>query len=160
MVRISVFGSTGKTGQHVVEQALARGHTVQALVRRPEAFTIEHENLDVTQGDVLAPARWADRLTGVDAVKRLVLYPILQSIFGASYDDMRRMEQILSASQVGWTILRPPYLTDAAPKGRYRLGIDAPLKRAISIGRSDLAAALLDTISDERLSRRAVEVAA
>jgi putative NADH-flavin reductase len=91
--------------------------------------------------------------------KRLVLYPILQRFYGGSYDDMRRMERILAESDVDWTVLRPPYLTDGAQTGRYRLGMDGPIKRAISIGRTDLATALLDAIADKKLSRRAIAVA-
>ena len=210
-MKVAVFGSTGKTGQHVVEQALARRHAVYAVARRPESVTLEHENLTVIGGDILAPEAWADRLTGVDAVisalgvgtqrtpttvfsvgtaniltamdqngirrlavvsaapagdwheegafKRLLVYPALQRLFGASYDDMRLMERILVDSHVDWTVLRPPYLTDRAPKGRYRLAVDGPIKRATSISRTDLATALLDAIADDRLSRRAIAVA-
>jgi putative NADH-flavin reductase len=93
------------------------------------------------------------------AFKRLLLYPVLQRLFGASYDDMRLMERILVDSHVEWTVLRPPYLTDRAAKGRYRLAVDGPIKRATSISRADLATALLDAIADDRLSRRAIAVA-
>jgi putative NADH-flavin reductase len=72
---------------------------------------------------------------------------------------MRLMERILVDSHVEWTVLRPPYLTDRAAKGRYRLAVDGPIKRATSISRADLATALLDAIADDRLSRRAIAVA-
>ena len=32
-MRIAVFGGTGRTGRHVVTQALAAGHEVRVLVR-------------------------------------------------------------------------------------------------------------------------------
>jgi putative NADH-flavin reductase len=83
------------------------------------------------------------------AFKRLLVYPVLQRLFGASYDDMRLMERIIVDSRVDWTV----------PKGRYRLAVDGPIKRATSISRTDLATALLDAIEDDRLSRRAVTVA-
>ncbi|MFT4976570.1 MAG: hypothetical protein ACI8S6_002475, partial [Myxococcota bacterium] len=35
-MQIVVFGSTGKTGRLVVEQALERGHRVVAAARTPE----------------------------------------------------------------------------------------------------------------------------
>jgi hypothetical protein len=38
------------------------------VARRPESVTLEHDNLTVIGGDVLAPGAWANRLTGVDAV--------------------------------------------------------------------------------------------
>lgn len=93
------------------------------------------------------------------ALKRLLAYPVLQRLFGATYDDMRRMERILAQSSIAWTALRPPYLTDRAPKSRYRLGIDGHLKRALSISRADLATALLDAVTDDRPRRRAITVA-
>ena len=87
--------------------------------------------------------------------RRLVL-PLLDRVFGASYDDMRRMEAELRASEADWVALRPPRLVDRAATGRYRL--DArPLPHALSISYADLATALLDAV--DRLSRTAVYVA-
>ena len=37
MTKILIIGGSGRTGQHLLEQAAQRGHTVRALVRRPEA---------------------------------------------------------------------------------------------------------------------------
>lgn len=34
-MNLLVFGATGATGQQVMEQALARGHQVTAVARRP-----------------------------------------------------------------------------------------------------------------------------
>jgi uncharacterized protein YbjT (DUF2867 family) len=34
-MRLTVFGATGGTGRHVVQQALADGHQVTAVVRDP-----------------------------------------------------------------------------------------------------------------------------
>jgi uncharacterized protein YbjT (DUF2867 family) len=33
-----VLGGSGRTGIHVLEHAIARGHQVRALVRNPDAF--------------------------------------------------------------------------------------------------------------------------
>jgi putative NADH-flavin reductase len=52
-MKLVVFGSTGGTGRQVVEQALAAGHQVTAVARRPDALTIQHERLAVVRGDVL-----------------------------------------------------------------------------------------------------------
>lgn len=61
-MQLTVFGPTGGTGAEIVRQALASGHQVTAIARRPEAVTAEHPNLTVCQGDVLDP-QWAG--TGV-----------------------------------------------------------------------------------------------
>ena len=67
-MKIIVFGPTGGTGMQVVEQALAAGHAVTAVARRPEAVTTKHPNLRVVKGDVLEPASLTDVLKGAEAV--------------------------------------------------------------------------------------------
>jgi putative NADH-flavin reductase len=67
-VKLVVFGSTGGIGTEVVQQALATGHMVAAVARRPAAITMRHEHLVVLQGDVLKPETLAGTITGRDAV--------------------------------------------------------------------------------------------
>jgi uncharacterized protein YbjT (DUF2867 family) len=68
-MRVAVFGATGRTGRHLVEQALARGHDVAALVRRPSDLD---ERLRVVQGDARDPAALrealADRETAISVL--------------------------------------------------------------------------------------------
>jgi putative NADH-flavin reductase len=52
-MHITVFGASGATGKRVVEQALAAGHRVRAVVRDPKSFDASHENLEVVKGDVM-----------------------------------------------------------------------------------------------------------
>ncbi len=52
-MHITVFGANGKTGKHVVEQALAAGHRVRAVVRDPKSIETTHEHLEVVRGDVM-----------------------------------------------------------------------------------------------------------
>jgi putative NADH-flavin reductase len=67
-MKIAVFGATGRTGRHVVEQALARGDEIKALVRDPSKLGISDENLEVVQGDVLDSTKVAETVAGTDAV--------------------------------------------------------------------------------------------
>src|SRR5712692_52717 len=67
-MNVIVFGSNGGIGHNVVEQALAAGHTVTAVARRPESVTIQHRNLTVKRGDVLDPASIAPLFAGQEAV--------------------------------------------------------------------------------------------
>ena len=70
---IALFGATGKTGRHVLAQALAAGHTVRALARRPEALAEAADanaaaRLTVIAGDVLDAAAVRETLRGADVV--------------------------------------------------------------------------------------------
>ncbi len=67
-MKLVVFGSTGGIGAQVVEQALAAGHEVSAVARRPAAITLRHERLEIVQGDVLDPQMVRQAVTGKDAV--------------------------------------------------------------------------------------------
>jgi hypothetical protein len=42
------------------------------------------------------------------AVERRILMPIFDRVFGATYEDMRRMESILQESSMNCIALRPP----------------------------------------------------
>ncbi|GAA1829787.1 hypothetical protein GCM10009682_55800 [Luedemannella flava] len=90
---------------------------------------------------------------------RRVVMPILDRFFGATYEDMRRMEAVLAASDADWTSLRPPRLLEKPPTGRYRLSSSAPLPKARTLTYADLAAALLDALDRDDLKRRAAYVA-
>jgi uncharacterized protein YbjT (DUF2867 family) len=67
-MNLLVLGATGGTGRLVVEQALAAGHTVTALVRSPEKLAISQPNLRVVTGSATDPESVALALQGADAV--------------------------------------------------------------------------------------------
>ncbi|MGQ0578879.1 MAG: NAD(P)-dependent oxidoreductase [Betaproteobacteria bacterium] len=68
-MNILVFGATGSTGQQVVKQALAQGHTVTIFVRNPATQPISDERLRVIQGDTTRDARKIiEAVSGQDAV--------------------------------------------------------------------------------------------
>src|SRR5690242_17949379 len=67
-MNLVVLGATGGTGRLVVEQALAAGHTVTALVRSPEKLTISNPNLHVVVGQATDPSAVARVLDRADAV--------------------------------------------------------------------------------------------
>ena len=67
-MKIAVLGATGLTGAQVVEQALANGHTVTALVRNPDTVTRRHPHLVVRKGSPVSPADIAACVAGADAV--------------------------------------------------------------------------------------------
>lgn len=78
---------------------------------------------------------------------------VLWAVFGPSYRDMTRMEAELDAwPDLDWVALRPPYLRDAPATGRYRIDPDRPVPGGNSLTTGDLAAALLDSITQSRPS--------
>ena len=51
-MRILIIGATRGIGLQVLQQALAKDHVITVLVRFPKKFTVEHERLQVIQGDI------------------------------------------------------------------------------------------------------------
>ena len=66
-MKIVVFGATGSTGRHVVDQALVAGHEVTAVVRRPDQVA-PRPRLVVRAGDVIDAASLHESCSGADAV--------------------------------------------------------------------------------------------
>ena len=67
-MNIAVFGGSRGVGRQVIEQALAQGNTIQALVRTPENFDIDDERVTAVTGNVLNPQDVTACVTGADAV--------------------------------------------------------------------------------------------
>ncbi len=67
-MKLTLFGATGKTGRHLLEQALAQGHTVTVLARSPDRLAQGHERLNVIQGDIRDPEKVAQAIAGAEAV--------------------------------------------------------------------------------------------
>jgi putative NADH-flavin reductase len=73
--------------------------------------------------------------------------------------DMRRAEAEVRDSQLDWTIMRPPRLTDRPATGRYRTAIDRNPPRAFSLPRADLAAYILGLLSEPSSVHRHIGIA-
>jgi putative NADH-flavin reductase len=67
-MKISVFGGTGRTGQHLVHQALQQGHEVVVLARTPSKLSTLNKALKIIQGNVTDPTCVEQVITGADAV--------------------------------------------------------------------------------------------
>jgi len=192
-----ILGASGGVGRQLVEQSLARGYPVTAVVRDPDRLPVRHGRLtvavaDVTSSDELTPvladagavlsalgprpgdsgsvtadgvaaaltamkATGVRRILAVSAVPvgpphgfvgRRLTYPLLWRFFGDGYEGLVRMEKLLAASGLDWTVLRPPRLTDKASTGRYRLGWEKALPWMTSITRADVAGAMIALLDD------------
>lgn len=98
-MKLSILGATGETGQQMVELALARGHQVKALVRRPEALRARHENLEIVVGDARDPAIIEELTTGQDGIICSLGIPASGST-KAEIDDSERPDVCLVSTQL------------------------------------------------------------
>ncbi|MFD8717415.1 NAD(P)-dependent oxidoreductase [Streptomyces sp. NPDC059629] len=67
-MKIAIFGANGPTGRQATRQAIAEGHTVTAVTRRPAEFPLSDALLRVVGADVHDPAAVAPVVAGQDAV--------------------------------------------------------------------------------------------
>ncbi|SIT76352.1 NAD(P)H-binding [Yoonia rosea] len=66
-MNLLVLGASGRTGKHIVDQALSRGHHVTALVRNPNSMQAQ-DGLTVIKGTPTNPADLAAAEQGKDAI--------------------------------------------------------------------------------------------
>ncbi len=67
-MKLIIFGATGGTGRQLVSQALEQGHSVTAFARNPEKLNLQHENLQIIEGDVLELPALERAIQGQNAV--------------------------------------------------------------------------------------------
>lgn len=97
---------------------------------------------------------------GDSPVIRYVVKPvILNRIFKHAFADMRRCEQAVRGSELDWTLVRPPQLTDKEATGRYRTATDINLRGGRRVSRADLAACMLSLVTNDPAVHRHVSVA-
>jgi putative NADH-flavin reductase len=67
-MKLFVIGATGRTGEEIVQQALARDHHVTAFVRSPGTVTLRREGLRVLKGNVMDESQLSEAMQNHDAV--------------------------------------------------------------------------------------------
>ncbi|TQM13965.1 NAD(P)-dependent oxidoreductase [Pseudonocardia kunmingensis] len=209
-MRITVFGATGGTGRHVVEQALDAGHHVTAVVRDParlglpaadrlDVVTVQLDDRAAVRAAVAGADAVVDALgsgsgpttvrtdaarvivaamrdagvrrlvvvsaagahtTGDTAFVRFVVKPVLGYVLRHPFADMRAMEEVVRASDLDWTIVLPPQLTDGPRTGAVRRRVGANVRGSYRLARADLAAAVLDAVGDDGVRHASLSVAA
>ena len=90
---------------------------------------------------------------------RLIKPVVRRSFLRHVCADMRAAETEVEATDLDWTIMRPPRLTEGPATGRYRTRIDGGLPHSLTVSRADLAACMLEAISDQATVRKHVAVA-
>ena len=51
-MKIIIIGASGRTGQHLITQALEQGHVVTAFTRNPDKIITSHDRLIIQKGDI------------------------------------------------------------------------------------------------------------
>jgi uncharacterized protein YbjT (DUF2867 family) len=138
-MNLVVLGATGRTGRLVVEQALAAGHTVTALVRSPEKLTTESSNLRVVTGQATDASAVSRALEGADAV--------ISTLGGKGSVIADSTQAIVTAARKAGVSRVVVLSTFAAERGR----LDAGTRLLTGIG---MGAMLKDKNAGEEMLRR------
>ncbi len=204
-MKVLVIGAAGKSGEALVNEALAAGHKVTAFVRgaaqyRKANVRVAGDVLDAAAVDVAVAGQDAviDALGGktpwrvttmetsaahniVDAMRRNGVRRLLKiSVVGAGESvknagffnehllmrtflrgllvDKAGMEAEIEGSNLDWTLVRPPMLTDGEKTGVARVLSTESGEKAHKIGRADLAAFMVQQLESSRYVRQAVTV--
>lgn len=98
--------------------------------------------------------------TGNDGpVTKYVVKPLIQRLLRESFADARRMEELIGASQLDWTIVCPPRLTNGTAKGTIRSNTEGTVRGGFTITRADVATYMLDAVDNAALNRKTALIA-
>jgi putative NADH-flavin reductase len=96
---------------------------------------------------------------GDKPLTRLILKPVLGTVFKHTIADKRRMEDLIRASGLEWTIVRPPRLTNGPRTGAYRSAINRNVRGATRVSRADLADCILHCLAQHDPLHAAISIA-
>jgi uncharacterized protein YbjT (DUF2867 family) len=115
VMRIVVFGANGPTGRLLVSQALAAGHQVIAVTRRPEKFPQQHPDLTVAGADVLDASAVDAVVSGADAVLSTLGAPYGPKLITVYSVGARNIFAAMERHQVRRLIVVSSSATDPKP---------------------------------------------
>jgi uncharacterized protein YbjT (DUF2867 family) len=85
---------------------------------------------------------------GIVATRPRVLLPLARRLLGGVFADQAVGDDLLAASGLDWTVVRPPRLTNGRPRGRVRVSTRPFETGPYTMSRADLARYLLDVVDD------------
>jgi putative NADH-flavin reductase len=88
-----------------------------------------------------------------------LLNPLVKTALRKNYADLAQMEDILRDSDLDWTAVRPPRLTDKPLTGTYRTAHGQNLRRGLVIARADVAHYMLRAVGQPETIKQAIGVA-
>jgi len=87
-------------------------------------------------------------------VRHIAVLPLRHEI-----RDHESKEELVTASQLAWTIVRPPTLTNGPATGAFRIGTDIAARSLLpTLSRADVAACLLRQAADRTFVRAVLRV--
>jgi putative NADH-flavin reductase len=84
---------------------------------------------------------------------------ILPRIFARQFADTRRMEEVIRASDLDWTLVRPTRLVNRPATERFRARSDFPPQRGMTISRAVVARFMVDALGQHSWIRAAPALA-
>lgn len=85
--------------------------------------------------------------------------PLTKAAFRKHYADLAQMEDILRDSDLDWTAVRPPRLTNKPLTGTYRTAHGHNLRRGIFISRADVAHYMLSALGQPETIKQTIGIA-
>jgi putative NADH-flavin reductase len=70
--KIAVLGGGGRTGKYLVNQLINRGFQLKVLLRHPEQFHIQSQQIEIVKGDATHPESVRQLVEGCDAIISVV----------------------------------------------------------------------------------------
>jgi putative NADH-flavin reductase len=96
---------------------------------------------------------------GDDPLSRYLVKPVLRQVLKHPWADMARMEEVVRASGLEWTIARPPRLTDGPRTDAFRTAVETNVRGGATVSRADLAALVLRCLADPATAGQAISLA-
>jgi putative NADH-flavin reductase len=220
-MKLTIIAATGGVGRELLEQAVAAGHDVTAVVRNPGKLSREVRAVTADM-DAADPVALESAISGTDAVlsglgphsnadagvasrgtraivaamgatsvRRIVVVSaapvstvaspgrpnppkhdpgdgffmrylfskIASARFGKVYVDLALMEDILADSDLEWTVVRPPQLTDKPATGTYRTAYGQNIRGGLSVPRADVAHLMLGLLDRPETIHKSIGIA-
>jgi putative NADH-flavin reductase len=85
---------------------------------------------------------------------RHLLAKIVKVVLRKHYADLAQMEDVLGASELDWTVIRPPRLTDKPLTGTYRTAYGRNIRGGVAIPRADVAHLMLRVLEQPEAIRQ------
>ena len=96
---------------------------------------------------------------GDGLIVRSILSPLVKAALRRPYADLARMEDVLRGSELDWTVLRPPRLTNGPLTGKYRTAYGRNVRHGVRISRADVAGFMLQALDEPDTIGQIVAVA-